>query len=294
MAERGGSGGLQVGVIIMPTDFGADPRDVARVLEDRGFESYFFPEHTHIPWSRESPFPIGTELPRVYWRNLDPLVCMGAAIGVTERLRLGTGICLLGQREPILTAKTLATLDHLSGGRIEIGVGAGWNLEEMRNHGVIPERRWSFVREHALAMKAIWTSDHASFDGEFVSFGDIASWPKPTRAGGVPILIGGDSKHTVSRIAGYGDGWIPVLDWDLADLLKRIDDVRLGLHARGAPDVPVSVAYGYNREVRGDELDRLEQAGVHRIILAVDGLPYEETVSAIDALAARVGVWLRP
>jgi probable F420-dependent oxidoreductase len=288
------TGDLRVGVIIMPTDFGADPRDVARVLEDRGFESYFFPEHTHIPWSRESPFPIGTDLPRVYWRNLDPLVCMGAAISVTERLRFGTGICLLAQREPILTAKTLATLDHLSGGRIEIGVGAGWNLEEMRHHGVIPERRWSFVREHALAMKEIWRSDHATFQGEFVHFEDIASWPKPAQTGGVPILIGGDTKYTVSRIAGYGDGWIPVLDGDLDGLLARIAEVGRALEEREAEPVPVSVAYGYNREVRDGELERLEDAGVHRIILAVDGMPYDETVAAIDAHADLVRQWLHP
>lgn len=286
------TGALRVGVIIMPTDFGADPRDVARVLEDRGFESYFFPEHTHIPWSRESTFPIGTELPRVYWRNLDPFVCMGAGISVTERLRFGTAISLLAQREPILTAKTLATLDHLSGGRIEIGIGAGWNLEEMRHHGVIPERRWSFVREHALAMKEIWSAEHATFRGEFVQFDDIASWPKPKQPGGVPILIGGDTKHTVSRIAGYGDGWIPVLDGDLEPLVTRIADVRRGLADRGANPVPVSVAYGYNRGVRPGELEHLEAVGVHRVILAVDGLPYEQTVEAIDAHATRVRRWL--
>jgi alkanesulfonate monooxygenase SsuD/methylene tetrahydromethanopterin reductase-like flavin-dependent oxidoreductase (luciferase family) len=150
------------------------------------------------------------------------------------------------------------------------------------------------VREHALAMKEIWASEHASFHGEFVRFDDIASWPKPAQTGGVPILIGGDTKYTVSRIAGYGDGWIPVLDGNLDDLLARIAHVRRGLEERGVTSVPVSVAYGYNREVRDGELERLEAAGVHRIIVAVDGLPYDRTVRAIDAHAALMHRWLRP
>lgn len=291
MSDEGS--GLSIGLVIMPTDFGADMRDVARALEDRGFESLFFPEHTHIPWSRKSEFPQRTALPKVYWHNLDPFVTMASAVAVTEHLRFGTSICLLAQRDPITTAKTLATIDHLSGGRIELGVGAGWNVEEMVNHGVPPERRWAVVHEHAEAMREIWRNDHASYRGEFVAFDDIASWPKPILPNGVPILIGGDGKHTASRIATYGDGWIPVLDWELQPLLARIATVRSAVRDRGKNDFAITVAYGYRREIRGSEIERLEQAGIRRILLAVDSLRLAETLDVLDSLSLKVAPWLR-
>jgi probable F420-dependent oxidoreductase len=283
---------VDVGVVIIPTDFGADPRDVARLLEDSGFESYFFPEHTHIPASRETPFIIGGPLPRDYWRTLDPIVTMTATAIVTERLRLGTSICLMGQRDPIVTAKALATLDLLSGGRIEVGVGAGWNVEEMRNHGVRPERRWAVVREHVQAMQAIWSEDEATYAGEFVSFERVCSWPKPVQRPGIPILIGGDSSYTASRLHTYGDGWLPALDHEPLDLLHRIDEVAGELASRGAELPPVTVALGYGRELRSGEAELFSDAGVHRLLLAVRGLPWAETKEAIDSLAVRVRPWL--
>jgi len=284
---------VRIGLVIMPTDYGADPRDLAKAIEDRGFESLFFPEHTHIPWSRTSPFPLQTDLPRAYWHNLDPFTVMGATISVTDRLRFGTSICLVAQRDPIVTAKALATLDHLSNGRIELGVGAGWNVEEMRHHGVDPDRRWSFVREHVQAMRSIWRDDDASFHGDFVSFSGIASWPKPVQPGGVPVLIGGDSRHTASRIATYGDGWIPVLDRDVEPLIARIREVEAELVERGHALSPVTVAFGYGRAATSEEVEQLATAGVSRILLAVEPASYADSVTAIDAHAATVADWLK-
>lgn len=286
-------GPLSVGAIIMPTDYGAAPQDVARVLEDHGFESLFIPEHTHIPWSRTSPFPLSGALPQPYWRNLDPFIVMGVALAATERLVLGTGVCLIAQRDPILTAKTVATLDHLSGGRVELGVGAGWNVEEMRNHGVDPDRRWRTVREHVLAMKSIWSHADATFDGDIVSFHHIASWPKPTRPGGVPILIGGNSAHTALRIGSYGDGWIPTLSSAVPDLVRRIQAVGTQLASRGKSLPPVTVAYDYRRTVQPGEIEQLEAAGASRVLLAIDAMPYDETVSAVRAHAHTVREHLR-
>lgn len=285
---------MSIGVIVMPTDYGAPPQDVARVLEDYGFESCFFPEHTHIPWSRLSPFPPEGELPHAYWRNLDPFVAIGISVAATERLIFGTAVCLIAQRDPIVTAKTIATLDHLSGGRIEVGVGAGWNVEEMRNHRVDPERRWRVVREHVQAMKTLWTRTEASFDGAYVSFERIASWPKPLRSGGVPILIGGDSAYTAARLANYGDGWIPVLDGDLLKLIHRIREVEAELAARDLPPPRTTVGYGFRRDVERGELQQLESAGVSRVLLSIDALPYDETVAAIAGHARVVRHYLSP
>ena len=283
---------LCAGIVLMPTHYAADQRDVARLLEDDGWESLFFPEHLHIPAERVSPFPLGTDLPKAYWHNLDPFAVMGATASVTQRLRFGTSITLVAQRDPILLAKTIATLDVLSAGRIEVGVGAGWNVEEMVNHGVDPARRWAVVREHVQAMQAIWSNDVASFKGEFVGFERICSWPKPVqktgRGPGVPILIGGDGKHTVARIAGYGDGWLPVLDHDVDDFVARIREIRAGLAERNVPMPPMTVAYGFGRRVRPGELEKLAAEGVARILLALDPLPYDETVRALAGLRSQV------
>lgn len=175
---------------------------------------------------------------------------------------------------------------------MEVGVGAGWNVEEMVHHGVDPARRWAVVREHVQAMQAIWSNDVASFHGDFVDFERICSWPKPVqktaRGPGVPILIGGDGQHTVSRIAAYGDGWLPVLDHDVDDFVARIREVREGLAARNVPMPPITVAYGFGRRVRPGELEKLAAEGVARILLALDPLPYDETVQALAGLRSQV------
>lgn len=194
------------------TDVSMSVPELARAAEERGFHSLYIPEHTHIPTSRRTPAPTGTaELAEEYRRTVDPLVALAGAAAVTERIRLGTGICLVAQREPIVTAKAIASLDQLSGGRFELGIGFGWNREEMEDHGVDPTRRRDLVREHMLAMRALWTEDVASFDGEFVRFEPSWSWPKPAQPGGPPVLIGGAAGPKMfAHIAEYADGWIPI------------------------------------------------------------------------------------
>ena len=198
------------GVTMFPTDYAIQPVPLAKAVEERGLESLFFPEHTHIPTSRKSPWPGGGDLPKDYWHTHDPFVALGAAAAVTQKLILGTGICLVIERDPITLAKEVASLDMISGGRVVLGIGAGWNQEEMENHGANFKNRWKIVREKVLAMKAIWRDDEAQFHGEFVNFDPIWSWPKPVQAGGPPIWLGANTKWTFDRVADYCDGWMPI------------------------------------------------------------------------------------
>lgn len=200
----------QFGLLMFPADYAVLPQVLAKEAEIHGFESLFFPEHTHIPTSRKSPWPGGADLPKEYWHTHDPFVGLMAAAAVTENLKIGTGIALVTERDPILMAKQAATLDFLSGGRLLLGVGAGWNAEEMENHGVPFENRWKILRERILAMQEIWTQEEAEFHGEFVDFDKLWSYPKPVQKGGPPILLGVSSKYTFKRIAEYGDGWFPI------------------------------------------------------------------------------------
>jgi probable F420-dependent oxidoreductase len=198
------------GLSMFPTDYAIQPVDLAKAAEERGFESLFFPEHTHIPASRKTPYPGGTELPKEYFHTHDPFVALGAAAAVTKKLKLGTGVCLVIERDPIVLAKEVASLDMISGGRLLFGIGAGWNVEEMDNHGAQFKKRWKIVREKILAMREIWTKEAAEFHGEFVNFDPIWSYPKPVQPGGPPVLLGSQSKHTFDRVAEYCDGWMPI------------------------------------------------------------------------------------
>ncbi|MEE3328394.1 MAG: TIGR03619 family F420-dependent LLM class oxidoreductase, partial [Myxococcota bacterium] len=180
----------QFGVAFFPTDYSIQPIPLARALEERNLDSLYVTEHTHIPASRATPWPGGTDLPQEYWHTHDPFVALAAAAAVTERLRLGTGICLVVERDPIQLAKEIASLDVISEGRVILGVGAGWNREEMENHGARFDKRWAIVREKVLAMQAIWTQDEPEFHGEFVDFEPLWSWPKPVQPGGPKILVG--------------------------------------------------------------------------------------------------------
>ena len=200
---------MKFGFYYFATDYSMPIVEVARALEDRGYESLFVPEHTHIPTSRRSPWSGGAELPRHYSHTLDPFVGLGAAAAATTKLRLGTGICLLTERDPIVTAKAVATLDLISGGRFEFGIGAGWNAEEMANHGTKFETRFRVMVDRAKAMQAIWTQDEAAYEGEFTKFEPIWSWPKPVQKPHPPILLGGESKHTLRRVMEFCDGWFP-------------------------------------------------------------------------------------
>ena len=198
------------GVSIFPTDYSIQPVEIAKEAEARGFQSLFFPEHTHIPTNRNPPFPGGGELPKQYWHSHDPFVALGACAAVTSEIRLGTGICLIIERDPITTAKEIATLDMISNGRTIIGIGAGWNREEMENHGADFKNRWQIVKEKVEAMRAIWTDEEPEYHGKYVDFDPIWSYPKPIQDGGPPIWMGANSKWVFERIADYADGWMPI------------------------------------------------------------------------------------
>ncbi len=200
---------MHTGVFMFSTDYSMRIDDLAREVEARGFESLFVPEHTHIPTSRRSPFGGGGELPKEYWHTVDPFVGLMAAASVTKTLKVGTGICLIIERDTIVTAKAAATLDFLSNGRFLFGIGAGWNAEEMENHGTDFKTRFKKMGEQVRAMREIWTKDEPKFHGEHVHFDPLWSWPKPVQKPGPPILLGGESGHTLQRVVDYCDGWFP-------------------------------------------------------------------------------------
>jgi len=200
---------MEIGVATFPTHDSIGPAQVARLAEEHGFESLFFTDHSHIPASRETPYSGGVPMPRKYTHTYDMFVALTAAAVVTTKIRIGSGVCLVIERDPIQTAKEVASIDHLSGGRFEFGVGAGWNREEMANHGTDPRRRMSVLRERIQAMKQIWTEDEASYHGEFVDFERIWSWPKPLQRPHPPVLVGGGGPTVFDRVLGYGDAWFP-------------------------------------------------------------------------------------
>jgi probable F420-dependent oxidoreductase len=248
---------VEFGIGYFATHDAVDPASFARLVEERGHESLFFAEHTHIPASRESPWPAGGELPRKYSHTYDLFVALTAAAMATSKLRVGSGICLVIERDPITTAKEVASIDHLSGGRFEFGVGAGWNREEMENHGTDPRVRMAVMVERIEAMKAIWTQDEASYRGTHVSFERIWSWPKPAQRPHPPVLVGGNGPTVLDRVLRVGDAWFP--NYGFEDLLERIAELRsraerpIGVMVIGVP-------------AKAGVLEGLQQAGVQRVV----------------------------
>ncbi len=274
---------MDFGVFMFSTDEAMHPRELGRAVEDHGFDSLFLPEHTHIPTSRESPYPGGGELPREYLRTLDPFVALSAVAAVTEHLRLGFGICLLVERDPITTAKEVATLDHLSGGRVLFGVGAGWNREEMANHGTDPSTRFALLAERVEAMKRIWTQEEASFHGEHVDFDDIWSWPKPVQQPHPPVLVGGEGPSAIDRVLAYGDQWFP--RGRVRDLPDRVVEFHRRTEELGRPRMPVSV-FG----TRPDEatIESYEEAGVTRCVFPLPSASADEVLPTLSSHAQLV------
>lgn len=200
----------RVGVFLFATDYSISPSEAAVAIEARDLESIFIPEHTHIPTSRKTPYPGGGDLPKEYAHIPDPFVELAAAAALTERIKLGTGICLIPEHDPIVLGKTIATLDRVSEGRFILGIGAGWNQEELEDHGGDFKRRWAVTREYILAMQTMWSEQEPSYRGEFVDYEPMWHFPKPARDGGPPVLLGANSKWTYERVVDYCDGWVPI------------------------------------------------------------------------------------
>src|SRR5438445_5768119 len=223
---------MHFGVAIFATDYAIRPDDLARELEQRGFESLWLPEHTHIPASRRSAYPAGGDLPKEYWHTHDLFVALTAAAIATRKIRVATGICLIIERDPITTAKEVASIDMLSGGRFVFGIGGGWNAEEMENHGTNFKTRWRVLRERILAMKEIWTKEEAEFHGQFVRFDKIWADPKPIQKPHPPIIVGGDGATTFDRVVEFGDSWMPIMRPN-RNPVERIPELRERLRKAG-------------------------------------------------------------
>jgi probable F420-dependent oxidoreductase len=274
---------MNIGVCMFATDYAIRIDELAKAAEDRGFESLWVPEHTHIPASRRTPFPGGTDLPKEYSHTLDPFVSLMAAAAATKRLRVGTGICLIIERDPIVTAKEVASLDLLSNGRFELGIGAGWNVEEMENHGTDYKSRFKKMGEQVRAMKEIWTKDAAQFHGEFIHFDPIWSWPKPAQKPHPPVLLGGESGHTLQRVVDYCEGWFPrgrspeVILPGIADLKARAAKA-----GRDMKTISISV---FAAKPEKATLDKYAEGGVTRSILRLASEPRDAVLAKLDEYA---------
>ncbi|MEW2356150.1 LLM class F420-dependent oxidoreductase [Spirillospora sp. NPDC029432] len=270
---------MKFGVSTFVTDDGIGPAELGRALEERGFGSLYVAEHTHIPVKRESPWPGGADLPRWYYRTLDPFVTLTAAAAVTERLEVGTGIALVVQRDPIILAKEVASLDRVSNGRAVLGVGAGWNREEMRNHGTDPRTRMRLLNERVRAVRALWTEEEAEFHGEFVDFDPVFLYPKPVREPHPPIMIGGSGPTTFDRVLEVGDGWMPIYGRDTDELGARIRELR----ERAGRRLPVTM---FGVPAKAEAVAELDEAGVDQVLFNLKTLPEDGTLAELDRLAA--------
>jgi probable F420-dependent oxidoreductase len=276
---------MDFGAAIFFTDYSIGPVDLGRALEERGFESLWAPEHSHIPLSRKSPFPSGGEVPKMYYDVMDPFVTLTAAAVATKKLKLGTGICLVIQRDPIHTAKEVASLDQISGGRFLFGVGGGWNAEEMADHGTEFKTRFSLMQERIEAMKVIWTKSKPEFSGRFVNFPPMMMWPKPVQKPHPPIIIGGAFPYSVRRAIAYGDGWLPHARRPAyPELLPLLPEFRKMVTdaGRDPASIPISV-WGVAQDA--DLIKKYRDAGVTRIIFQLPAAKADEILPLLDKCA---------
>lgn len=276
---------MRLGLTMFVTDRSIGPVELARAAEERGFDSIFFPEHTHIPTSRRTPCPTGEPIAEEYKRPLDPFVALSAAAAVTSRIRIGTGVCLVAQRDPIVLAKEVATLDLISGGRFVFGIGFGWNVEEMEHHGVDFRRRRELVREKVLAMRELWRKEEAGFEGELVRFEKSWSWPKPLQQPHPAILIGGAAGPKMFRhIAEYADGWIPIggagIKAALPELHRALEEV-----GRRPSEVEI-VPFGTIPD-RG-KLDYYASLGIREVVLRLPSAPASKVIPLLDQMQSWV------
>jgi probable F420-dependent oxidoreductase len=249
---------VKFGAAIFPTDYAISMTELAPAVEQAGFESLWVAEHSHIPVSRESSWAGGSELPKQYWHTMDPFIALTAAALASKTLKVGTGICLVVERDPIHTAKEVASLDHISDGRFLFGIGGGWNKEEMADHGTEYSTRWKLLRERVEAMKSIWTQDVCAYHGDMVDFGPMWCWPKPIQKPYPPVLLGGSGPNILKRVVAYADGWMP----NRGDVLGRLAELRELAKAAGRGDIPVT-AYP---KAMPEEVEELQRAGIDRCI----------------------------
>jgi len=279
---------MDIGVIMFPTDKAIQPMELARACEERGFESLWFPEHSHIPTSRETPWggrPELGPLPEEYWRTHDQFVALTAAAAVTSKLRLGTGITLVAQRDPLWLAKEVASLDVISGGRFELGIGYGWCVEEMRNHGLDFKQRRAILREHILAMKELWTKDEASFDGEYVKLEQSWAWPKPLQRPYPPIVMGGAAgPKTAAHVAEFCDGWMPL--GGLYDFDGGLKQINAACEKIGRDPASLDIGMFFAAPPEADAVKGLrDRGGIKRAILPLPPVPADKVLPVLDAYA---------
>ncbi|MBV8612337.1 MAG: LLM class F420-dependent oxidoreductase [Acetobacteraceae bacterium] len=277
---------LKFGASMFFTDYSVTPAELGRALEERGFESVWAPEHSHIPLSRKTPFPGGGDLPKKYYDAMDPFVTLTAAAAATRTLKVGTGVCLVAQRDPIQTAKLVASIDQVSGGRFLFGIGNGWNQDEMEDHGTVFETRHKLARERVEAMKEIWTKPKAEYHGEMVSFGPMMAWPKPVQKPHPPVIVGGAFPYSARRAIRYGDGWIPqAARTGYSEIAELIPQFREMAKAAGRDPDSIEITVWFPRR-ESDLMKRYQELGVSRIVFNLDSDKADAVLPVMDQWAA--------
>lgn len=276
---------MKFGITMFPTDLSIGPIALARACEERGFVSLYVPEHTHIPASRTTPAPAGEPLGEEYYRSLDPFVALTAAAAVTERLRVGTGIALVAQRDPIVTAKSVASLDLVSNGRFVFGIGFGWNVEELADHGVAFADRRAVVKERVEAMKALWTEEQAAYSGQHVDFPATFSWPKPVQRPHPPVLLGGGGGPKLfEAIADYADGWMPIGG---AGVRQALPQLHAAMEAAGRDPAELTIIpFGVMADA--GKIDYYAEIGFDEVVFRVPPAPADVVLPIMDRLASFV------
>ena len=277
---------MHIGVSIFATDFSIGMDELAPEIESRGFESLFVPEHTHIPTSRQSSWPGGADLPKEYWHTFDPFVSLSFAAANTKTLKIGTGICLLPQRDTLVTANLVASLDRMSGGRFIFGIGGGWNREEMAHHGTSYDKRFARMAEQVKAMQALWSNDAAEFHGEQVDFSESWSYPKPVQTPHPPIILGGETDYTLRRVVDYCDGWLPRArhGFDAVENIARLQKIA-DESGRDMSTLSVSV---FGAPAEENTLTGYRDAGINRVLLSIPSAPRDEVLPILDGYAALI------
>lgn len=273
---------MKYGIFNFPTEYSMRADQLARAVEERGFDSLWLPEHTHIPISRRTPYPAGGELPKDYIHIADPFVGLAAAAAVTKRIKLGTAVCLVVERDPIVLAKQVASLDLISNGRFIFGIGAGWNAEEMENHGTAFATRYRLLRERMDAMKKLWSEDEAEYHGKFVNFDPVWSYPKPVQKPWPPIFFGGHTPLARQRVVDLYDGWMPTI-MRVPELLEGVEDLRRRAAEKGRDPKSIDVTVIWFRADRA-RLDSFEAAGVDRVVLGVPSVDADAATRKLDDL----------